>query len=82
MEIAVWGTLVNHTSFFRQRMKFTTFLDVKEVILGQKIGPKIGPQVDQDSGGSPHFCHSKHPACYICFEQHAKKHVHAYKFQS
>ncbi len=32
-EIYVWVTLVIHTSFFRGRVKFTTFLYVKEVIL-------------------------------------------------
>ncbi len=60
MKINLWSTLVIHTSFFRGRVKFTTFLQVKEVILGTFYkspvqGQKIRPQVDQDSGGSPHM---------------------------
>ncbi len=27
------------------------------------------------------FDHNKHPACYVCCEQHAKKDAHAYAFQ-
>ncbi len=28
-----------------------------------------------------HFDHNKPPACYVCCEQYAKKHAHAYAFQ-
>ncbi len=28
-----------------------------------------------------HFDHNMHPACYVCCEQHAKKHAHVYAFQ-